>query len=186
MPTEKAAKIALRTQQIIAHEIGVTNTPDPLAGSYFVEKLTDEIEAEAEAYFQKINDLGGVIPAIKQGFQQREIATAARRYQDEFEAKDRIIVGVNEYAEENEKLEIPILKIDQSVEKAQLERLQQLRASRDNGAVEAELERLRVDALANKNVMPALIDCAKAYCTVGEMIGVLREVYGTWVEEPVF
>ena len=186
LPTEKAAKIALRTQQIIAHEIGVTNTPDPLAGSYFVEKLTDEIEAEAEAYFQKINDLGGVIPAIKQGFQQREIATAARRYQDEFEAKDRIIVGVNEYAEENEKLEIPILKIDQSVEKAQLERLQQLRASRDNGAVEAELERLRVDALANKNVMPALIDCAKAYCTVGEMIGVLREVYGTWVEEPVF
>ena len=186
LPTEKAAKIALRTQQIIAHEIGVTNTPDPLAGSYFVEKLTDEIEAEAEAYFQKINDLGGVIPAIKQGFQQREIATAARRYQDEFEAKDRIIVVVNEYAEENEKLEIPILKIDQSVEKAQLERLQQLRASRDNGAVEAELERLRVDALANKNVMPALIDCAKAYCTVGEMIGVLREVYGTWVEEPVF
>ena len=186
LPTEKAAKIALRTQQIIAHEIGVTNTPDPLAGSYFVEKLTDEIEAEAEAYFQKINDLGGVIPAIKQGFQQREIATAARRYQDEFEAKDRIIVGVNEYAEENEKLEIPILKIDQSVEKAQLERLQKLRATLDNGAVEAELERLRVDALANKNVMPALIDCAKAYCTVGEMIGVLREVYGTWVEEPVF
>ena len=186
LPTEKAAKIALRTQQIIAHEIGVTNTPDPLAGSYFVEKLTDEIEAEAEAYFQKINDLGGVIPAIKQGFQQREIATAARRYQDEFEAKDRIIVGVNEYAKKKKKLEIPILKIDQSVEKAQLERLQQLRASRDNGAVEAELERLRVDALANKNVMPALIDCAKAYCTVGEMIGVLREVYGTWVEEPVF
>lgn len=186
LPTEKAAKIALRTQQILAHEIGVANTPDPLAGSYFVEKLTNELEAEAEAYFQKINDLGGVIAAIKQGFQQREIAAAARRYQEEIERKERIIVGVNEYVEENEKLEIPILKIDRNVEEQQVARLKKLRESRDNDAVETQLQRLRVDALADKNLMPALIDCAKAYCTIGEMIGVLKEVYGVWVEEPVF
>ncbi len=186
LPTEKAAKIALRTQQIIAHEIGVINTPDPLAGSYFVERLTKDMEQAAEEYFQKINDLGGVIPAIKQGFFQREIAKAARQYQDEIERKERIIVGVNAYREPDEKLDIPILRIDEKVEKAQVARVKELKDKRDNTKVRQTLQRLREAAAANENVMPYLIDCAHAYCTIGEMINTLKEVYGTWTEEPVF
>ena len=186
LPTEKAAKIALRTQQIIAHEIGVINTPDPLAGSYFVERLTKDMEQAAEEYFQKINDLGGVIPAIKQGFFQREIAKAARQYQDEIERKERIIVGVNAYREPDEKLDIPILRIDDKVEKAQVARVKELKEKRDNTKVRQTLDRLREAAAANENVMPYLIDCAHAYCTIGEMINTLKDVYGTWTEEPVF
>ena len=186
LPTEKAVKIALRTQQILAHEIGAGNTPDPLAGSYFVERLTTDMENAAEAYFQKIDDLGGVIPAIKEGFFQKEIATAARRYQDEMEKKERIIVGVNAYAEPDEKLEIPILRIDERVEKEQVARLKKLRETRDNTRVRQTLDRLREAAHGSENLMPHFIDCAKAYCSIGEMIQVLREVYGTWTEDPVF
>ncbi len=186
LPTEFAAKIALRTQQIIAHEIGVTNTVDPLAGSYFVENLTTQMEREAEAYFEKIDALGGVIPAIKAGFFQREIATAARRYQEEFEKKERIIVGVNAYADPEEKLEIPILKIDQKVEKEQNKNLAKLRSERNQTHVRQTLAQLKATAQDGRNVMPALIDCSRAYCTIGEMINTLKEVYGTWREEPVF
>ncbi len=186
LPTEFAAKIALRTQQIIAHETGVTNTVDPLAGSYFVEALTTKMEEEAEAYFKKIDALGGVIPAIKAGFFQREIAAAARRYQEEFEKKERIIVGINAYAEPEEKLEIPILKIDPKVEKEQNKNLAKLRSERNQTGVRQTLAQLKVTAQEGRNVMPALIDCSRAYCTIGEMINTLKEVYGTWREEPVF
>ena len=186
LPSEFAAKIALRTQQIIAHEIGVTNTVDPLAGSYFVEHLTTKMEDEAETYFQKIEALGGVIPAIKQGFFQREIAAAARQFQHEIEKKERIIVGVNAYAEPEEKLEIPILKIDPKVEHEQSENLKRLRAERDNTKVRQALDQLKTAAQEDRNLMPPLIDCSRAYCTLGEMINVLKGVYGTWREEPVF
>jgi methylmalonyl-CoA mutase N-terminal domain/subunit len=186
LPTEFAAKIALRTQQIIAHETGVTNTVDPLAGSYFVEHLTTKMEQEAEEYFQKIDALGGVIPAIKQGFFQREIASAARQYQHEIEKKERIIVGVNAYAEPEEKLDIPILKVDPKVEGEQNENLKKLRAERDNTKVRQSLNQLKVAAQEDRNLMPPLIDCSRAYCTLGEMINVLKGVYGTWREEPVF
>jgi len=186
LPSEFAAKIALRTQQIIAHEIGVTNTVDPLAGSYFVEHLTTKMENEAEEYFQKIDALGGVIPAIKQGFFQREIAAAARQYQHEIERKERLIVGVNAYAEPDEKLEIPILKIDHKVEGEQGENLKKLRAERDNTKVRQTLDQLKAAAQEDRNLMPPLIDCSRAYCTLGEMINVLKSVYGTWREEPVF
>ncbi len=186
LPSEFAAKIALRTQQIIAHETGVTNTVDPLAGSYFVEHLTTQMENDAEAYFQKIDALGGVIPAIKQGFFQREIAAAARQYQHEIEKKERVIVGVNAYMEPDEKLEIPILKIDPKVEHEQNENLKKLRAERDNTKVRQTLDQLKAAAQEDRNLMPPLIDCSRAYCTLGEMINVLKGVYGTWREEPVF
>ena len=186
LPTEFAAKIALRTQQIIAHEIGVTNTVDPLAGSYFVENLTSRMEEQAEEYFRKIDALGGVIAAIKEGFFQREIAAAARKYQEEIEKKERIIVGVNAYAEAEEKLEIPILKIDPGVEREQINNLKKLKSERDNTRVRQTLDQLKVAAQENRNLMPPLIDCSRAYCTLGEMISVLKSVYGTWREEPVF
>jgi methylmalonyl-CoA mutase N-terminal domain/subunit len=186
LPTEFAAKIALRTQQLIAHEIGVTNTADPLAGSYFVEHLTTKMEQEAEEYFQKIDALGGVIPALKEGFFQREIAAAARRYQEEIERKERLIVGVNAYVEPEEKLEIPILKVDPQVEKEQIANLNKLRAERDNTTVRQTLDQLKNAAQEGRNLMPPLIDCSRAYCTLGEMINVLKGVYGTWREEPVF
>ncbi len=186
LPTEFAAKIALRTQQIIAYETGVVNTVDPLAGSYFIEHLTSQMEQEAEEYFRKIDALGGVIPAIKEGFFQREIAAAARRYQDEIEKKERLIVGVNAFVEPDEKLDIPILKIDASVEKQQAQNLARLRAERNNTAVRQTLAKLKEAAQEGRNIMPALIDCSMAYCTLGEIINELKTVYGTWREEPVF
>jgi methylmalonyl-CoA mutase N-terminal domain/subunit len=186
LPTEFAAKIALRTQQIIAHEIGVANTVDPLAGSYFVENLTSKMEEQAEEYFKKIESLGGVIAAIKEGFFQREIAAAARKYQEEFEKKERIIVGVNAYTEPDEKLEIPILKIDPSAEREQVNNLKKLKSERDNTKVRQTLDHLKIAAQENRNLMPPLIDCSRSYCTLGEMINVLKGVYGTWREEPVF
>ncbi|NUM63812.1 methylmalonyl-CoA mutase family protein [candidate division KSB1 bacterium] len=186
LPTEFAAKIALRTQQIIAYETGVVNTVDPLAGSYFIEHLTSQMEQEAEEYFRKIEAFGGVIPAIKEGFFQREIAAAARRYQDEIEKKERLIVGVNAFVEPDEKLDIPILKIDASVEKQQAQNLARLRAERNNTAVRQTLAKLKEAAQEGRNIMPALIDCSMAYCTLGEIINELKTVYGTWREEPVF
>lgn len=186
LPSEFAAKIALRTQQIIAYETGVTNTVDPLAGSYFIEHLTSKMEQEAENYFRKIDDFGGVIPAIKEGFFQREIAIAARKYQEEIEKKERLIVGVNAFVEPEEKLDIPILKIDASVERQQAQNLARLRAERNNTAVRQSLAKLKETAQEGRNLMPALIDCSMAYCTLGEIINELKTVYGTWREEPVF
>ncbi len=186
LPTEHAVKIALRTQQVIAHETGVTSTIDPLGGSYFLEHLTNRLEAEAYDYFERVRALGGVVPAIKDNFFQREIADAAFRFQREVDRGERVIVGVNRY-EEGEAEEVEILRIDSALEEKQVERLRALRAQRERGAVEAALERLKGDAReSDVNLMPAVIAAAKAYATIGEMCDALREVWGTWRETPVF
>lgn len=186
LPSEKAVKIALRTQQVIAHEIGVVNTIDPLAGSYFVEALTDKMEKDAEEYFEKIDSLGGVIPAIEAGFFQREIAEAAYRYQQELDRKEKIIVGVNEYVEENERIEIPILSISPEVEIKQKKRLAEVRSSRDEQEVLKSLDALRSAAEDGSNLIPRLLDCTRAYVTLGEMCNSLAEVFGIYEEPAVF
>jgi methylmalonyl-CoA mutase N-terminal domain/subunit len=186
LPTEHAVKVALRTQQVLAHETGVTSTIDPLGGSYFLEELTNRLEAEAYDYFERIRALGGVIPAIKENFFQREIAEASFRFQSEVEAGQRVIVGVNRYTEADEK-PIEILKIDQAVEDKQVEWVQALRARRDAAAAESALARLRADAaVEDRNLMPAIVTASRAYVTMGEMCDALREVWGTWRETPVF
>jgi methylmalonyl-CoA mutase N-terminal domain/subunit len=186
LPSDKAVKIALRTQQIIAFEHGVINTIDPLAGSYFVESLTKKMEDEAEKYFEKIDSLGGVIPAIEAGFFQKEIADAAYRYQQELDMKEKIIVGVNDFVEENEKLEIPILYIPKDVEVKQKQRLKQLRASRNNQKVRETLNELTRSAKEGTNLMPRILDCARNYVTLGEMCSALKEVFGVYEEQSVF
>ncbi|MBI5021057.1 MAG: methylmalonyl-CoA mutase family protein [Ignavibacteriales bacterium] len=186
LPSEKAVKIALRTQQIIAHEIGVTNTIDPLAGSYFVEALTTRMEKEAEVYFEKIDSMGGVIQAIEAGFFQKEIAESAYRYQQDLDIKEKIIVGVNDYIEENEKIDIPILNIPPEVEIKQRERIAQVRASRDNQKVADELKLLQQAATDGTNLIPRLIECTKSYVTLGEMCNALAEVFGVYEEPAVF
>jgi methylmalonyl-CoA mutase N-terminal domain/subunit len=186
LPTENAVRLALRTQQVIAHETGVVNTIDPLGGSYYVEDLTTRLEAEAYDYFDRIRKLGGVIPAIKENFFQREIADAAFRYQHELEQKQRIVVGVNRYAQEDEQ-PLEILRIDPALEGKQIGRVQALRARRDSAAVEAALARLQEDAAhEDRNLMPPIVDASKAYVTMGEMCDALREVWGVWRETPVF
>ena len=185
LPTENAVRLALRTQQVIAHETGVVNTIDPLGGSYYVEDLTNRLEAEAYDYFDRIEKLGGVVPAIKENFFQREIADASFRYQAEIEAKQRIIVGVNRYELEDEPIEI--LKIDPALEGQQIERVQALRARRDSAKIEAGLARLKEGAAREDvNLMPVLVDAARDYVTLGEMCDALREVWGVWRETPVF
>jgi len=186
LPSEKAVTIALRTQQVIAYETGVINAIDPLGGSYFVEQMTDRIEAEAEAYFEKIDALGGVIPAIEAGFFQREIADAAYRYQRELDAKEKVIVGVNEFVQEEEQIDIPILQISKDVEQKQIARLRELRASRNQERVDEMLAALRRGAEDGTNLMPLVLDCARAYVTVGEMCSTLAEVFGVYEEQPVF
>ncbi len=186
LPSEEAVRIALRTQQVIAHETGVVNTIDPLGGSYFVEELTNRLEAEAYDYFERIGQLGGVVPAIKDNFFQREIAEASFRFQREVESGQRVIVGVNRYAAPAEK-EIEILEIDHALEGKQIEGVRALRARRDSAAVEQALARLRREAsVEDENLMPAIIDAAKAYVTMGEMCDALRDVWGVWRETPVF
>jgi methylmalonyl-CoA mutase, N-terminal domain len=186
LPTEHAVKLALRTQQVIAHETGVANTIDPLGGSYYVENLTNRLEAEAYDYFDRIRELGGVVAAIKENFFQREIAEASFRYQSEVESGQRVVVGVNRFEDPNEK-EIEILHIDQALENKQVERVKALRARRDSGAVEAALARLKGDAASeDANLMPAIVDASKSYVTMGEMCDSLREVWGVWRETPVF
>jgi len=186
LPSEKAVKIALRTQQIIAYETGVTNTIDPLGGSYFVEALTDKMEREAEAYFEKIDALGGVIPAIEAGFFQREIAEAAYRYQIELDNKEKIIVGVNDFVEEGGKIEIPILEISPEVEKKQRKRIAELRSSRNQERVDETLAALKQGAADGSNLMPLLLNCTRAYVTLGEMCDSLKEEFGVHEEEAVF
>jgi methylmalonyl-CoA mutase N-terminal domain/subunit len=186
LPTENAVRLALRTQQVIAHETGVVNTIDPLGGSYYVEELTNRLEAEAYEYFDRIRKLGGVIPAIKENFFQREIAEASFRYQHEVEQKQRIIVGVNRYELEDEE-PLEILKIDPALEGEQIGRVQALRHRRDSGAVESALARLKKDAAhEDRNLMPQIVDASKAYVTMGEMCDALRGVWGVWRETPVF
>jgi methylmalonyl-CoA mutase, N-terminal domain len=186
LPTEGAVRLALRTQQVIAHETGVVNTIDPLGGSYYLEELTDRLEAEAYDYFSRIERLGGVIPAIKENFFQREIAEASFRYQSEVEAKQRIVVGVNQYELEDEH-ELEILRIDPALEQQQIDRVTALRARRDSSEVESSLARLKEASLRDDvNLMPLIVDAAKAYVTMGEMCDALRETWGVWRETPVF
>jgi methylmalonyl-CoA mutase N-terminal domain/subunit len=186
LPTENAVRLALRTQQVIAHETGVVNTIDPLGGSYYVEELTNRLEAESYEYFDRIRKLGGVIPAIKENFFQREIAEASFRYQHEVEQRQRIIVGVNRYEQEDEE-PLEILKIDPALEEKQIARVQALRGRRDSAAVESALARLKEDAAhEDRNLMPQIVDASKEYVTMGEMCDALREVWGVWRETPVF
>ncbi|HTN24829.1 MAG TPA: methylmalonyl-CoA mutase family protein [Solirubrobacteraceae bacterium] len=186
LPTEEAARIALRTQQIIAHETGVTNTIDPLGGAYFVEALTDRLEREAYDYFSRIDELGGMVEAVKANFPQREIADAAYELQTEYDSRERILVGVNDYVDAGDE-EIPILRIDPELERKQLGRLQAVRARRDAAAVEGTLVALRAQAArADANLMPALLDCARAHASEGEIIRALQDVFGTYRETPVF
>jgi methylmalonyl-CoA mutase, N-terminal domain len=186
LPTEDAVRIALRTQQIIAHETGVTNTIDPLGGSYFVEALTDELEREAYRYFQTIDDLGGMVPAVKQNYPQREIADASFDLQNEIDAGRRIVVGVNEYRHEDEE-PLDILRIDPDLERKQVARVQAVRAARDSTTVEATLAALKHAAADDTmNLMPGLLDAARAHVTEGEIVQALQEIWGDYTETPVF
>lgn len=186
LPSEKAVKIALRTQQLIAYETGVINTVDPLGGSYFVEALTGKMEKQANEIFEQIDAFGGVIPAIESGYFQKEIADAAYRYQKEIERKEKFIVGVNEFVEENEKIDIPILFVSPEVEKLQRQRLTALRAKRDARAVEKSLEAIHSAAVEDRNLMPVLVDAALNYVTLGEMVSELKNVFGVYEETAVF
>jgi methylmalonyl-CoA mutase, N-terminal domain len=186
LPTEEAVRLALRTQQVIAHETGVTNTIDPLGGSWFVESLTNRMEEAAYDYFRKIEELGGMVEAVKRNFPQREIADASWRYQTELDENRRRIVGVNRYVMEDEK-PIPILKIDPALERKQIGRLQATRAARDSRAVERGLAELKEEAARpGRNLMLPLIECARARCSEGEMIDSLQQVFGSYRESPVF
>ena len=186
LPTEEAVRVALRTQQIIAHESGAANTIDPLAGSYFIEALTNEMEEEAYKYFEKVETLGGVIEAIEKGFFQKEIADASYRYQKEIESGDRTIVGVNDFILEGEKITIPVLKIDEEVERRQIERTQKIRKSRDNKKVKNALDGLRKASESDENVMPHIVNAVREYATIGEIFEVWRELWGEWDEPKIF
>jgi len=185
LPSEKAARIALRTQQIIAEESGVTSTVDPLGGSYYIEWLTDKMEEETYKYFDRVEKLGGVISAVEKGFFQREIAEAAYKYQKEIDENRRIIVGVNDY-KMDEPIEIPILKMDEKGEERQINRLKKLRKDRNNQKVERNLERLRKAAEGDENLMPFILDCVHSYATLGETCQVLRDVFGEYVEPAIY
>ncbi|HZU76090.1 MAG TPA: methylmalonyl-CoA mutase family protein, partial [Dehalococcoidia bacterium] len=186
LPTAKAAQIALRTQQILAYETGVPSVVDPLAGSWFVEDLTNRMEHAAEEYFAAIEDRGGMLAAIDDGYPQREIADAAFRYQQQLESGERVIVGVNVYEHDVSSEPPPILIIDPEIERAQAARVRTIRETRDNSSVQSRLEELRVAARGNDNTMPPILSCVKAMATEGEIIGALRDVFGTHRETPVF
>jgi len=185
LPSEKAVTVALRTQQIIAEELGVVNTADPLAGSYFVEALTDRLEKQAEEYFAEIEKRGGVLKCIDEGFFQREIADAAYRYQREIDEKERIIVGVNDYVNEDEKIEIPLLEIDESVAREQVASLRKVKETRDNDRVKRTLEELRKVIKSRDNHIPLLLECVRCYATEGEIVDVMRSVFGEYQEPPI-
>jgi methylmalonyl-CoA mutase N-terminal domain/subunit len=186
LPTEEAVRIALRTQQVIAHETGVANTIDPLGGSYFVEALTDQMEARAYEYFAKIDELGGMVEAVKRNYPQREIADAAFVLQQEIDAGERIVVGVNAHTEGDD-YETPLLRIDPALERKQIGRVQAVRAARDGADVEAQLAALReAAARTDVNLMPNLLECARVHATEGEIVGALQDVFGTYTETPVF
>jgi methylmalonyl-CoA mutase N-terminal domain/subunit len=179
LPSDKAALVALRTQQIIANESGVTNSVDPLGGSYMVEALTNKMEQACYDYFAKIDSYGGVIPAIEKGFFQREIAEAAYRYQREIDEKERIVVGVNDYVMD-ESLAIPILEMDEEGERRHLERLNRVRRQRSASEVSHTLKELRRAAQGTENLMPHIMDAVRAYATLGEICDVFREVFGIY------
>jgi methylmalonyl-CoA mutase, N-terminal domain len=185
LPTEEAVRVALRTQQILAHETGVTNTIDPLGGSYFVEALTDRLEEAAYVEFRKIDELGGMVDAIKQSYPQREIAEASFRLQEEIERGERVIVGVNRYQQEGDR-DLAILRVPEELERKQIGRVQAVRAGRDSEAVERALAELREAAAGGRNLMEPLLDCARAHATEGEIVQSLQRVFGTYTETPVF
>jgi methylmalonyl-CoA mutase N-terminal domain/subunit len=184
LPTEESVRIALRTQQVLAYETGIANVADPLGGSYYVEALTDAMEREAEGLFAEIEAQGGVVKAIETGWFQRQIAHSSMRFQSEVEQRRRVIVGVNEFVEEAEP-PVDILKVGDEAERAQRERLASLRARRDAALVQERLEALRTAAAEGRNVIPAMLDCARAYCTLFEIRHVLEKIYGSY-REPVF
>jgi len=186
LPSEKAVEIALRTQQIIAFESGAANVMDPLGGSYYIEKLTDELEEEAEKYFHKIDELGGVVRAIEQGFCQREITRAAYEYQIALSRGKKVLVGVNRFVNEDEKLEIPVLEIDESVERDQVNDLHEIKQKRDNIAVGLRLKALEKAAAGTGNLIPHLLDCSRAYATEGEISDALIKVFGEYREQPFY
>jgi len=185
LPSEKAVRIALRTQQIIAEESGATHTVDPLGGSYYVEWLTDKMEEETYRYFDRVEQLGGVIPAIEKGFFQREIAEAAYKYQKEIDDRKRTIVGVNDY-QTDEEIDIPLLKLDEKGEERQIKRLQQLRKNRDQTKVTGSLEKLRKATQGDSNLMPFILDCVHDYATLGEICQVLRDEFGEYKETSLY
>ncbi|MEA2458155.1 MAG: methylmalonyl-CoA mutase, N-terminal domain, partial [Thermoleophilaceae bacterium] len=184
LPTEEAVRIALRTQQVIAHETGVTNSIDPLGGSYFVEALTDRMEEAAYAYFAKIDELGGMVEAVKQNYPQREIADASYQYQAEVDDGKRVIVGVNRYRSDDAPL--PLHRVDPTLERKQQDRLASVRARRRGEDVEESLARLREAAAGDGNLMDPLLDCARAHASEGEIVESLQTVFGTYTETPVF
>ncbi|HEY8415865.1 MAG TPA: methylmalonyl-CoA mutase family protein, partial [Thermaerobacter sp.] len=179
LPTDETARIALRTQQIIAYESGVTNTVDPLAGSYFVESLTNRIEEEAQRYLDRIEEMGGAVAAIERGFMQREIMDAAYRYQREVESGRRVVVGVNKYVIEEEPPR-NLLRVDPSVRERQIRRLEEVRRRRDAAEVEASLRALEQAARGTENLMPHILRCVRAYATLGEICDTLRRVFGEY------
>ena len=181
LPSEHAVTVALRTQQIIAEESGVANTIDPLGGSFYVEQMTNRLEAQAREYFRKIDDLGGVLPAIEMGFFQREIQEAAYRYQREIDTEERHIIGVNAY-QDQETYSIPLLEMDPEGYRRQISRLEELRRTRDNGAVGQALDNLRIACQGTDNTMPYILDAVRTYATLGEIIDVMRDVFGTFQE----
>ena len=186
LPSEKAAEIALRTQQLIAYETGVANVVDPLGGSWFVEQLTNDLEQKAEEYFNEIDDIGGVIPAIEQGYQQREIAKSASEYQSKVDNEERVVVGVNKFANENEEIDIPILEIDTRAEKNQLEMLSLVKNNRDDITVKNSLEHITRACSTNDNLVVPIIKAAKNYCTLGEIVEAIKVEFGEWSESSVF
>ncbi len=186
LPTEKAAEIALRTQQLIAYETGVSNVVDPLGGSWYIEKLTDDIEQKAEEYFSEIEALGGVVPAIEQGFFQREIAKSASDYQNKVDEGKRIVVGVNKFVKENEEIDIPILEIGSEAGQDQLKKLSELKKDRNNKNVEDAISKIRKACKEETNLMYPIIDAAKKYVTLGEIVHALKGEFGEWQESAVF
>ncbi|MFX0067582.1 MAG: methylmalonyl-CoA mutase [Promethearchaeota archaeon] len=186
LPSEKAVTIALRTQQIIAHESGVAETIDPLAGSYYMEWLTDRMEMEAMKYIDRIDSMGGMIEAIKKGYPQREIADSAYEFQKDVEKKKQIMVGVNQFGDEGEEIEIPRFKVDPEVERIQVERLKQIKENRNKEKVSKHLNELKKAAERNENVMPHVLNCVRTYTSLGEIIDTLKEVYGEYKELLIF
>jgi methylmalonyl-CoA mutase N-terminal domain/subunit len=185
LPTEEAVRIALRTQQILAHETGVTNTIDPLGGSYFVEALTDRMEQQAYEYFTKIDELGGMVQAVKDGFPQREIADAAFELQREIDAGRRIVVGVNSFTEGDD-AQTPLLRIDPALERRQVDKLHTVKGDRDTVALEQALTELKDAAANRRNLMPVLVDAARLHASEGEIVEALQHVWGDYRELPAF
>jgi methylmalonyl-CoA mutase N-terminal domain/subunit len=185
LPTEEAVQVALRTQQVLAYETGIPNVSDPLGGSYYVEALTDQLEAEAERLFAQIQDIGGVVRGLEDGWFQKRIAESAARQQWEIEQRRKLVVGVNEFVTDEPELTIPLLRVGEEAERSQRERMAAMRATRDQARVDATLEALRVAARGTENVVPRILDCARAYCTLYEIRAALEDVFGAY-REPVF